>query len=359
MQSQNFAEYKAVRQELAHVRTCITTYVRYVVVGAAPALWFLAGRTSEPHSALGMSFAAILLSLMSMLILFLLSYKFTSHNRCAGYSKLLTHEHFVSRTSGRNVSTLLDRCIFYWEICVDRLRAADSDPDRFQALLNLSGELNLPDMPDLKEILGSIAKRDRLAWLKGWALIFSCSHEKSGSWKLPIYIARIFGAINLILIFFAAYFLFTGDAYRQSLPGFAVIVLLCGLLIVLWAVFVAKLYAQMLGSQTVEAFCCKFTPLRAQLLTEISPDLEYRLRGVSIRAATFAQQAPHQTRRFQVQTVLSSFKRSLKAKTMSARASLALSLHSRRVWRHRSISIPPGNLVLVLVFLVVLLSAKS
>jgi len=280
MQSQNLAEYKAVREELAHVRSCITTYVRYVVMGSAPAFWFLAGRTSERPSGLGMSFSAILLSLGSMLILFLLSYKFTSYNRYAGYGKLLTHEHFESKNPARSVSSLLDKCVFYWEISVDRLRAADCDSTVFQDLLAFCSQLSIPGF-ELHEVIGAMSKRDRLGWLKGWALIFSCSREKSGSWKLPLYIARIFGAINLVLIFFAGYFLFAGNVYQRSPFGFSAILMLLVLLMALWEVFVAKLYKQMLGSETVEAFCCRFTPIRAQLLTEISADLEYKLRGVS------------------------------------------------------------------------------
>lgn len=290
MQSQNLAEYKAIREEMAHVRSCITVYVRYVVMGSAPAFWFLAGRTSDQSSGLGMSFAPMLLSLGSLLILFLVSYKVTSCNRYAGYGKLLTHEHFVSKAPDRRVSSLLDRCIFYWEISLDRLRAADCDEGQFQELLIRCGQLNISSMPNLKEVVSSISKKDQLAWLRGWALLFSC-WDKSGSWKLPLYIARIFGAINAILLFFAGYFLIKGGTYRQSSLGVSAIVVLYVLVIALWIVFIAKLYKQMLGSETVESFCCKFTPIRAQLLMEMSDDIEYRLRGVSINTTVSTEGA--------------------------------------------------------------------
>src|SRR5438067_87634 len=114
MQLQNVSEYKAMRHELTHVRNCIGRYFGFVIFGAGPAFWLLAAKASEKILDAEMSCAAILFADVSMLILFLLSYKFTSHNRYAGYSKLLTHEHFSAKAA-------LDKHIYLWEICVDIL----------------------------------------------------------------------------------------------------------------------------------------------------------------------------------------------------------------------------------------------
>jgi hypothetical protein len=95
MQAQNVTEYLEIRKEIADLKDCITTYVGFVLAGSATAVWGLAGRTSDSENGhIAMALASIFLSFVSIFVLFLLSYKFTSHNRYVGYSKLLTHEEF-------------------------------------------------------------------------------------------------------------------------------------------------------------------------------------------------------------------------------------------------------------------------
>jgi len=168
MQAQNVEEYKAIREELARVRGCVTSYVSFVVLGSGPAFGFLAGKTSEKTSDLAMGFAAILLAVVSTLVLFLLSYKFTSHNRYAGYSKLLTHERFTK------TSIPADEDIFLWEICLDKLRASDRGNDKWKDLLRYCEENTayVPRIPDLKLMIerfsGPAPTVDKRAWIKGW-----------------------------------------------------------------------------------------------------------------------------------------------------------------------------------------------
>jgi hypothetical protein len=277
MQIQNVAEYKAMRQDLTHIRNCITRYVQLVVLGIGPAFWLLASKASEKDLSLELSFAAILFSDMSLL---LLSYKFTSHNRYAGYSKLLGHERF-------SADAVLDKHIFLWEICVDILRALDCCGEKLEGFLLKCEypENAILGLPNLRQIVephsGPAPEVDRFAWLKGWGVLL-WARDGSGSWKLPVYLARIFGAINLAFIFFAVQFLLESSGPRRFQDEHYAIIIMLVVLLFLWSVFVTKLYKQMHGSETIEAFCCKFLPIRLQLLRQLNKDVGYGLIGISI-----------------------------------------------------------------------------
>lgn len=281
MQAQNVEEYKAIRDELARVRSCITSYVSFVVLGSGPAFAFLAGKTSDKPSDVAMGFAAILLAILSTLVLFLLSYKFTSHNRYAGYSKLLTHERFSSKD-------LENEDIFFWEICIDKLRATDSNKTRWKAFLSYCAKNRkcIPQIPNLrllvKRFSGPHPTKDKCAWIRGWWLLLSWSRENSGSWKLPLYIARIFGTLVIAYVVFAIIFLLRSVRHRNFGSEHYALLSLFPVLLALWMVFVTKLFRQVRGSEKVEAFCRKFTPFRVMLLRELDKTVKYSLMGASI-----------------------------------------------------------------------------
>jgi hypothetical protein len=288
MQSENVPEYKAVREEITTIKNCITTYVGIVVLGSATSFWGLAARASEKEpERLAMGFVSILLGITSMFVLFLLSYKFTSHNRCAGYSKLLTQERFELK------DPIGDNCSC-WEICLDRLRASDSKLEglseyyqhlKIKALSSCSEE-ELEEQ--FKDISGSKPEKDHWGW--GW--FYGCSlmlwsSEGMGSWKFPVYIARIFAAMDVIFVLFAAYFLHSVSGQQYIPPGRREVLLLL-LFVALglsWMTFASKLFKQMDGSETVEAFCWKFMPIRAKFLRELNKDVDvkYDLVGVSVK----------------------------------------------------------------------------
>lgn len=294
MQAQNVEEYKAIREELAKVRSCITSYVSFVVLGSAPAFGFLAGKVSENSSYLAMGFASILLGLVATLVLFLLSYKFTSCNRYAGYTKLLAHESFKSEQ-------LADQDIFLWEICVDRLRGADCDEEKWKTYRKYCDENKsyIPGIPDLGLLIerysGPAPTVDKRAWFWGGWLLISWKRENTGSWKLPLYLARIFGTVILAFLVFAGMFLLRSVRYSRFHVEHIGLLLLFAVVIVLWMAFISKLYRQVRGSETVEAFCRKFLPIRLELLRDLkSKDEEkerektrdkeffYRLIGITL-----------------------------------------------------------------------------
>ena len=281
MQAQNVEEYKAIRDELARVRSCITSYVSFVVLGSGPAFAFLAGKTSDKPSYVAMGFAAILLAILSTLVLFLLSYKFTSHNRYAGYSKLLTHERFSSTIIGEDK-------IFFWEICIDKLRATDSSKTRWKTLLSYCAKNRkcIPEIPNLrllvKRFSGPHPTKDKCAWIRGWWLLLSWSRENSGSWKLPLYIARIFGTLVVAYVVFAVIFLLRSVRHRDFGSEHYALLSLFPVLLALWMMFITKLFRQVRGSEKVEAFCRKFTPFRIMLLRELDANVKYSLIGASL-----------------------------------------------------------------------------
>jgi hypothetical protein len=291
MQAQNAREYQAVREELTTLRQCVTNYVGFVLSGSAVAFWSLTGKISEPMQA---GEAAIVLAMVSMLVLFLLSYKFTSHNRYAGYCKLLTQEEF-----GGDPGITGD--LFCWEICVDKLRKSDS---KREGLLPECRDCHIPGIRSVESrircISGSKPEIDKLSWLKGLGLLLPLSGpEKEGSWKFPVYVARLFAAVNFIFMVFAAYFLLHGSiggsvrVFRgYTVPkGFLLFSVGLVLLVFLWVTFASQLYKQMAGSETVEAFCWKFLPIRYGFARELDPTLSYRLRGLPREANSLAQGA--------------------------------------------------------------------
>lgn len=281
MQAQNVAEYQEIRKELAALKECITTYVGFVLVGSAAAVWGLAVNTSgvgPRHMA--MALASILLAWVSVLVLFLLSYKFTSHNRCAGYCKLLMHEELEGGYP-------LAKDLFLWEICVDRLRASHFDKGLLREYCRevkmwTFGVENLEErvcryLAPKEKFPASLKKGLAKSFAGVWLLLVG-SGEKSGSWKFPVYVSRIFAAIDAILVSFAAFFLYTADHFGWLRT--LVIALFC-LLAGAWIKFLAKLYDQMAATEMVESFCWRFVPIRARLLHEFDVNLKYHLKAVS------------------------------------------------------------------------------
>jgi hypothetical protein len=257
----------------------------FVILGSGSAFWYLGSKAFEKQTDFSTGVIAMLISILSTLILFLLSYKFTSHNRYAGYSKLLTHERY-------DTGSLIGKNFFCWEICIDIVRGWAFDRPRLMADLAALGDCVRP-INNLEEKVqalfpGGDAKKDKWNRLRGCFLMLSCTGEKSGSWRFPLYIARVFAAINITLVYFGVYPFFAVSGHRYQRIGLA---LLFCVVIILWMQFLSKLYKQMLGSETVEAFCWKFVPIRARLIRELNNNGSYFLVGVSVAGPSLKTKA--------------------------------------------------------------------
>ena len=95
MQRENIKEYELVRHEMLTVKDCITKYISFVLGGVGATVVLLARSGDRSHfSSLEISIMSFSLCIIIDFIMLVLIYKFKSHNRFAGYCKLLTHESF-------------------------------------------------------------------------------------------------------------------------------------------------------------------------------------------------------------------------------------------------------------------------
>jgi hypothetical protein len=277
MEPQNIGEYRGLRHEIATLKSCITTYIGFVFLVVSTAFWELAKQVPlRPKPTIAL--VALLLGLGLKLVLFLLMYKFHSHNRYCGYCKLLEQERFQHDPKNPAVP----RVVFIWELCLDRLRQSDFRKGGLDLEMD-DYEGHLPNEAGLKdkarEYSGTTPEADEGRFLKGWMLFLHSKAEERGTWQFPLYVARIFAAIDLGLCVLGLFLLLPRDlegatqvlrGYPVHLPlPFQFWLLLLVLLLICWIKLIADLYKQMKGSQTVDAFCWKFVPIRQRILKDL------------------------------------------------------------------------------------------
>jgi hypothetical protein len=287
MESQNIEEYKELRHEIMELKGCITTYVGFVLLVVSPAFWELAKSITSQANPI-MSFVALIVGIGLKVVLFLLLYKFNSHNRYCGYCKLLEQEVFCGKDKSpkdRNPGI-----VFLWEICLDRLRSSSSRKDG----LDIEIERYRGSQPSKDTLLkmsrkysGPAPTADEHRLRKGWKLLFKSESEGRGTWQFPLHVAKVFAALDFGL-FLLGLVLFRPSA-SQILQGrslqapllFLLWLSFLGLLVFLWLQFMAGLYRQMRGSETVDAFCWKFVPIRYRILENLGLTDGYKLIGYS------------------------------------------------------------------------------
>ncbi len=266
------------------IKACITTYMGYVLSGAGAGLFGMAA-IRKSTDVYFMSYASASIAVVISLVLFVIFYKFNSHNRGAGYCKVLTHELYDSQSDDKDsVSDLLS-----WEICVHKLR--DSDSNRSMYLNNLD-HVNLKglDMDIFKTALsntvGSDPEIDRHKYFEGWkiiikSLVFSFK-KRSSSWGYPIFVSNIFFVLTSIFMIVSLYNFFDlliahtqemdiHENFFHFISAFSVVIFLT----VLWTALAGKLYALMYGSSTVNAFFLRFLPTRSYILSRYNLNSKY------------------------------------------------------------------------------------
>ena len=87
----NGAEYEMIRNEMQQLKDSITNYFGFVLGGFGASIIgvSLLGGEKLPSHASGLALTGLILAATVSLILRVLFYKFYSHNRYAGYCKLL------------------------------------------------------------------------------------------------------------------------------------------------------------------------------------------------------------------------------------------------------------------------------
>jgi len=327
MESQNVEEYKGLRQEILTLKACITTYVGFVLLVVGPAFWELTkGMSGRPNGA--MALFALMACFALKVVFLLLSYKFVSHNRYCGYCKLLEQEIFRSKdrdtsldrgtpvdpstssdkstpsyngvSSDKSASwdrgtppekgkpsvtnTSAPKDIFIWEICLDRLRGSGYHTEGLEPEIQYyKGVLPLKEtvLAECKRLSGRESSADSGRFYRGWSLLFSSKPEPRGTWQFPLHVARVFAAIDLGFVGLGSLLLLPSDLalWRQALHQsyFHYWFFGCSLLLLLWYGFMVALYKQMNGSETVDAFCWKFVPIRFRILEDMKVVNGYKL----------------------------------------------------------------------------------
>ena len=280
MKSENTKEYELIRQEMISVKECMTRYIGFVLGGTGVAIYAILTMVHSQVRLLEVAFTCFVLSIIMSFVLLILFYKFFSHNRFAGYCKLLNHENYDTTDSGET------RDLFAWEICVGRLRASDIRPEFLLGLIDESIKIKNINKKRLYSVLERYVGRtpviDRCRFVKGFKILFLAiiGIIKTRSWGFPPMVVAIFfiivfgflsgGIYTTINIFLGAN---VKSLDNNIMYFFAVLVLLAQL--VLWWRFIGKLYSLMIGSATVDAFFLRFLPVRAFFLNKYNKVPEY------------------------------------------------------------------------------------
>ena len=107
------------------IKKCITDYMGFLflLVGGSFSAWAGIAILSKGEMIFpAIGYCSLGLSLIAVLMLLILVYKFISHNRYAGYCLLLSREIWQKSQP--------DDALLIWEVCVDQLRASRAvDPE--------------------------------------------------------------------------------------------------------------------------------------------------------------------------------------------------------------------------------------
>lgn len=253
-------EYENLRKEIESIKKCITDYQGYLFTGSGVLItaWGLTAALQQ-NSTLArhiVGSVALAASLVATFMMAILVYKFVSHNRCAGYSLLLTSEVWPQEHDGTE--------LILWELSVSWLRANES-PDR--NALDAYGEF--------EEVFRHEKTSSRASTLLS-GLIFLVqaltSFQKSSSWGFPVTVVRIFAFMAWGLV--AAGTLLHYDTLANfSLMPFTVYkigaLLWCSVMVLqtlLWLNIAKRFHSVMVGNSTVLRFAHRFLPIRQALL---------------------------------------------------------------------------------------------
>lgn len=272
MQTQNIKEYELVRDEMLTVKDCITKYIGFVLGGAGAAVFLLVrGGDKFQLSSFEISLMSLSFSIIINFVMLILIYKFKSHNRMAGYCKLLSHEKFDSKINK------MDRHFIVWELLVDKLRFSYEKTELVDKYLD---EMNKIDNPSVEKVNLNIMIRGYIGekkgiFTKGVKIIWSSlKHGKSEarSWAFPPLVSAMFLALSTgffllgIIIWIPVSMGEIKLIFLQFIFLIPLSIVAIGVHFYFWWRFIQKLFLLMEGSLTVNAYFLKFIPVRAHFL---------------------------------------------------------------------------------------------
>ena len=264
MQRQNVTEYKIVRTEMETLKKCITDYMGFLflLIGGTFSAWAgiaILSKGKIIFPAIG--YCSLGLSLIAVMMLLVLVYKFISHNRYAGYCLLLSRE--LWEENQRDADLLI------WEVCVDQLRASKAvDPEHVPDEYREQAQ---KVFKDIKEIEAGKTDGGSMRFL------FKCllRLQETYSWGFPTAIIRIFLIIVVACLSFGLYILVwpilvdgltINDVGSKMALGVSTVV--CVLQGLFWSYIALRYQSLMKGPQTVLNFCARFKPIRKNILEE-------------------------------------------------------------------------------------------
>ncbi|MDD4874380.1 MAG: hypothetical protein PHE15_05330 [Dehalococcoidales bacterium] len=275
----NQKEIELIRKEMTSLKDCITKYVGYVFAGSGAAVYGIARMNRLQDSILnndisfGMSFVSFVISVIISFITVIIFYKFHSHNRYAGYCKVLSHEKYTF-PDGKEI-----KLTFSWEMAVGKLRCLDLDSEKMKELIkktkiNKISEKEKEKLGDrIVELIDSIDKKGKFFdGLKILAIALTGKVE-SRSWAFPPFVTSICFILSLGFVA-AGHFLAFNKGF--SFNFLLVIAIITSIFqIVLWWRLIKKLDDLMNGNLTVESFFLKLLPIRSSYLNSYDIIPEY------------------------------------------------------------------------------------
>jgi len=235
MELSNYVEYRHIREELRNLKNCITNYIGFVMGGSGIA--FIGFQYIKDDKSLHeiIGFVSLILAIILSLVLSIIFYKFNSHNRYAGYCKLLDQEQIeIEIENGDILTEQSANNILSWEICVNRLRSSDFEEEPFA---NLYADYNLDDVitdegkAKIKSFSGKHKSADDGKFCGGIRILYEAFLGKlnTKSWQFPLFVVIVFLILAVIYLSLSVYYyarIYTfdfsfGDKYL-SIIGYAI-----------------------------------------------------------------------------------------------------------------------------------------
>lgn len=217
-----------------------------------------------------MALVSTVISIIICFIVLILFYKFYSHNRFAGYCKLLSHEEYEPKDLSKA------NPYFSWELVIGRLRCFGHRMEDLVHSIDTVriNKLDKEQLKDrIKEIMNSKITKGRFS--KGIVILFKAifGSIETHSWAFPPFVT----SICFVLMFG---FLGAGLYLAIVSPNKSIIVISTASLTllfqtVMWYRLCKKLFDLMNGCATVESFFFRFIPIRAKYLNSHDIDPTY------------------------------------------------------------------------------------
>lgn len=289
MLKRNVKEYESIRQEIQATRTLATTFLSISMGGSGISYVALNGWFNMSDD-LTIATFSFLVSAIICGFYYLALYSYQSHNRFAGYSKLINQEIDHKRINDEKThpNYELPNDIMTWEICVSKWQNAvdkqvwDGELDRYwrQVLIYDSSNIQLPLLHRIFELYNFHKPRaDRRSHIKGIWMLLSGPFKKHRyqSWKFPLYSSYVY---YMLLFFYwhvgfshfiehLSTFNYQRVSFVNIWESMGVALLIISTLIMTWRSF-STIHKLMEGSKTVNAFCWMLLQHRIRILNKFN-----------------------------------------------------------------------------------------